>query len=453
MLKDNKTTEQKTHTVVITRKKDGAVRVSTPVSTYVAPSAPPEARDSVKESGQPPSPNAQRDESARYGATDTLTARELTSTEAGTSSGQATQQAEPPGNADAREVETTPPTVKLHNTKKLDPDSLEELIAYGYSRKGQKIRLKQKVAEKISSKSNLSAQALERLLGATSADRALAVPRQLLLTARSLDGLQTLRTALVSFVKEVMLRNPIFKPEILRTAIEEPNPSISMYGALQAILNFQPAIEGAQGEDAEVDLRNLRTNALNLFVVWMFHVKHYRIDELVAALHQTVWLPAAQTLDDDTERIKALTEASETAALGWIAERLRKSAAEANDNLQRALNEVTTSRNELEKSRQEVLMVTSRASELEALLKRLEADTSAQLLELEQRRTAERTQLNHELDHLKGRLVERLDECAAMLKTGLAALGQETPRVEVMLQRAEAVIEKISNEIRHLRGE
>ena len=87
--------------------------------------------------------------------------------------------------------------------------------------------------------------------------------------------------------------------------------------------------------------------------------------------------------------------------------------------------------------------------ELDALRER----TAAEMAELRRVHDVERTHLHHGQEQLGGRLVRRLDEAVETLEVGLSALRNKTPRVEVMLERAELVVDALRSEIKNLREE
>jgi len=60
------------------------------------------------------------------------------------------------------------------------------------------------------------------------------------------------------------------------------------------------------------------------------------------------------------------------------------------------------------------------------------------------------TLLHHELEQLRGRLIRQLTDSADMLDVGLSALRKDTPRVPVMVERAEVVVGILRDEIRKL---
>lgn len=58
--------------------------------------------------------------------------------------------------------------------------------------------------------------------------------------------------------------------------------------------------------------------------------------------------------------------------------------------------------------------------------------------------------LHYEMSMLRGRLIRQLTDSADMLDVGLSALRKDTPRVPVMVERAEVVVGILRDEIRKL---
>ena len=82
------------------------------------------------------------------------------------------------------------------------------------------------------------------------------------------------------------------------------------------------------------------------------------------------------------------------------------------------------------------------AQQLEAARAELEA--------LRRQHAVEKIHLLHELEQLRGRLVHRLTDSADMLEVGLSALRKDTPRVPVMVERAERVVYVLRAEIQEM---
>ena len=73
-------------------------------------------------------------------------------------------------------------------------------------------------------------------------------------------------------------------------------------------------------------------------------------------------------------------------------------------------------------------------------------------LEAERRnRAIEKLQMQDSYESLRGRIVRRLEEELLLLQAGLHALRRHPPKVAVMDDHADRVIEGLTREIEHLR--
>lgn len=196
-----------------------------------------------------------------------------------------------------------------------DPETLEQLIEYAYGRKGQPLALKSKSERPVAQNARLDDEALERLFKIAQSDSLLAVPRQLLLLAQDLAGLPAVKSALRSFVWNVMSRHPAFgNPgvrEVLSHSPEGPTPA----EALGHILALSPVQVEGEGSLKPGELRELKHNAARLFVTWVATDRNWPADETAALLFEALWQPAAKKLVDDTQRLRALTEAGGAAGV------------------------------------------------------------------------------------------------------------------------------------------
>ena len=61
-----------------------------------------------------------------------------------------------------------------------------------------------------------------------------------------------------------------------------------------------------------------------------------------------------------------------------------------------------------------------------------------------------RMRMGYEYESLRGRMAQRLKEAVEMLEIGLSALRNPTPRISVMDQRAEVVLNSLRAELNNL---
>lgn len=332
-------------------------------------------------------------------------------------------------------------------------ETLEDFIAYGYGRRGQRISLKEKDAKRIANTLPLNDEAVARLMLLVKKDVLLAVPRQLLLVARDIDGIPRLRANIQSFVERVMLAHPIFAGEEWAATLQNQPEAPSALEAFAKLMAFASSSSEVEKVIKPGNLDELKLNATNLLAVWFAQHRGLNIEDMAALLLQSVWLPAAKKLPDDTFRLRALTELSQPAGIGVVCGRFYDRMAEAKSSNERAQCESTRLQNLLTQVRDELGIKQEKMVSLEDELLTCRQQSALALQDAEMRHKQDRTHLVHELEQLRGRLIRRLEESTDLLSVGLSALRKETPRIAVMDERAELVIDALRNELDQLRGE
>lgn len=336
---------------------------------------------------------------------------------------------------------------------KVDIETLAQFIEYVYGRKGQRVTLKPKVEKQIAQNPTLDNAAMNRLLTLAEADTLLAVPRQLLLVSRDIVVFPALRAALASFVATVMHRHSAFAEPGVQGALRNLPEAISPSDALTRLATFVPADEDDKDALKGAELQALRRNATHLFATWLASNRGMTSEELSALLFQVMWLPAARELADDNARLRALTEVEHPAGVGLACLRFREQGIEASSSRDQALREANELRMRLADAEAQRIATEEQLDTLESQLQALRESTAAELADLRQQHEVERTHLRHDQEQLRGRLLHRLDDGVEMLEVGLTALRNKTPRVEVMMERAEHVVDALRVEMKNLREE
>lgn len=219
------------------------------------------------------------------------------------------------------------------------------------------------------------------------------------------------------------------------------------------MFEFTPTLHDDNDSLKGAELQVLRRNAANLFVVWLANNRGMNFEELAALLFEVIWRPATQNLADDNARLRALTEVEQAAGVGMVCLRFRQQAIEARNAQEHALRDADDLRGQLAESESLRMTVEAQRDALEAELRTLREQTANEMAELRRKHADERTHLQHDHEQLGGRLVRRLDDAVETLEVGLTALRNKTPRVEVMLERAELVVDALRAEIKNLREE
>lgn len=336
---------------------------------------------------------------------------------------------------------------------KAEPETLEQFIEYAYGRKGHPLTLKSKAEKQVAQNVRLDDAALGRLLQLASADTLLTVPRQILLLSREVMGFPSLKAALTSFVSNVMLSHPVFIDNGVQGTLRNLPESLPPAEALARVAAFEPPSSSQCKALKGGELRELRSNAARLFVTWLAVHRNLNSGDLSSLLYQGVWQPAAEALADDNARLRALTDIGQAAGVGLVCQRYSQQAIEAGVQRDHAQREAASLRDRMSTVETQLA---DNAIELAAVrleVQALRESSSAEIDALRRKYADERTHLQHDLEQLRGRLVKRLTDSVDMLEVGLSALRKDTPRVPVMVERAEHVVDALRAEVQGLREE
>lgn len=355
-------------------------------------------------------------------------------------------------------VVVEPPAEKLKSEvtakkAKAEPENLEQFIEYAYSRKGQRLSLKAKHEKLIAQNARLDDAALSRLLHLSKTDVLLAVPRQILLVSQEVVGLPALKAALTSFVSNVMLRHPVYSEAGVQGAIRNLPDSLPAADAMAKVAAFEQQSSGDAEPLKAADLQELRHNAVRLFVTWLAVNRGLNVEELSSLLFQVIWQPAAKDLADDNARLRALTDIGQAAGVGLACHRFRQQAIDARTQQDQAFREATSLRERLFGAEARLVETSDQLDIVRADLQALRESTSTEMDALRRQHAVEKAHLQHELEQLRGRMVKRLTDSVDMLEVGLSALRKDTPRIPVMVERAEHVVDALRAEVQELREE
>jgi len=334
---------------------------------------------------------------------------------------------------------------------KAEPETLEQFIEYAYGRKGQPLTLKSKVEKLVAQNAQLDDAALIRLLQLAKSDTLLAVPRQILLLSQEVSGLSSLKAALTSFVSNVMLRHSAFSDAKVQETLRNLPESLPPAAALARVAAFEPCQSGEEEPLKGGELRELRNNAVRLFVTWLALNRNLKSEELASLLFQVVWEPAVKDLADDNARLRALTEIGQADGVGLACHQFRQQAIEARTQQDQALREANSLRDRLTTAETQLTDTATQLGAIQAELQAQRESSAAEIEALRRQHAVDRTHLQHELEQLRGRLVKRLTDSVDMLDVGLSALRKDAPRVPVMVERAEHVVDALRAEIENLK--
>lgn len=335
---------------------------------------------------------------------------------------------------------------------KVEIETLEQFIQHAYDRKGKWAKLSPKAEKSLAeSVAQMDGAARQRLLNLAAGDKLLLVPRQLLLLGGDIQGFPALRAALQDFVSAVMQHHPVFAEPRIQGVLRNLPDAVVPKDALAMVASFVPASEVVKSAWVGAELQALQRNATQLLVTWLAIHRHMNLEAVAALLWQSVWEPAAQQLPDKNARLRALTEVEQTAGAGLACQQFRDQAIDARSSQDHALREASALRSQLAETETQQQLAKEQRDALQAELVALRESVATELVELRAQHDIECTHLRNDQEQLRGRLLRRLNEGVEMLEVGLSALRNKTPRVEVMVERAEYVVDALRVDLNHLK--
>jgi len=341
--------------------------------------------------------------------------------------------------------------VQKEAKQKTPPLTMEQFISQAYARKGQRIgRLTANQEKALSASHKLDQDSLVKLMNEANQDRLLQVPRQLLLVARNIESYPIVKKILMEFVHGVMIQHPIFSKQLAQDTLIVERILPPLYSLYQSINSYQPTFKINSEQLEGADLQKLRINALNLMTVWLFNVRRVRLEDLMTVLLQCIWKPAAEKLDTESSQIKALTEVEEPEAIGWVAERYLKNVVDAQNAEQRSHREAVDLRADVMLLRENLDIEVTKSGYLQQQLDSLQKTKDEAVEALKQTNQVTRIHLSHDIELMRGRLIENLQKSIELLQTGLSAINRDTPLIEVMKERVEIVIDNLQSELKNL---
>lgn len=345
-----------------------------------------------------------------------------------------------------------PPT----NPRPLSPKDIEttaQFIEYVYSKKGKvKPTLTPQISKAISSFTTITADELNHLLLLARGDKTLSVPRSLLLDSQQHYVPDALQNSLREFIHVVMSAHPLFSNTRASAALRNLPDTLSEQDIFVLCQRYTPDADKPDNRLTKTELNSLRINSAYLFATWIAIQRGRSIEELSKALYKTLWLPSADELPNERDRLRALTNVDEVAGVGLACKRFDAIANDATTRYQKAEKDLEIANARLQQAEAQLDTVTQRADDLQTELEALHQTTAEQLRNIKDKHATEIDHLRRDLRDLRGRLYRELTKAQRELETGLSALRFTPPKTHIMNERAEEVVKLLSSEIGKLKG-
>lgn len=347
---------------------------------------------------------------------------------------------------------------------KQEISTLEQFLVHAYGLKGRRISIKKKVLQDISPNLQIPDEGLVALQKLANADMQFCVPRQILLAAREIEGYPAIKEALRKFVMDVMLSHPTFKNPKVASAIrnlpEAPLPNAALKLVMEEVLEKEESEEKAgDKKDGEktakkaVDPEEIKVNAANCLAVWFAVTRDLSLEDVTEALNEAVWAPAGRAAELDIAKLRELTGIEKAEGVGLACEMYKRRAITYVADAVRASSEVNGLRSSLTVAQQLFDQTNSELHDTKLAFEKLQKESAEEIAALHQTSETQAVHLRDDLEQLRSRVLRRLVADVDMLGVGLSALQSPEPRMHVIQDRVERVIDALRTEINKIKEE
>jgi hypothetical protein len=338
--------------------------------------------------------------------------------------------------------------------------TLEQFIAAVYAKKGKPLSLKTKGLDlnAISKETQISPQSALALRPIIDADNSFCIPRQLLFIAKEIDHHPKIKEALKNFVQGVMLAHPIYRNAKVISAIENLADPSTQKVALKSVMT-EVLIEikstennlSAKSTKKTIDINELRSNATSCLAAWFWIGQNSALEHIMEGLYESVWKPATYGAANEAARFKKVMAHENIVGMGFVYDFYKhKALARASEAAQAnlLLSEV---REAHATALEDINLLKQSLSETQAAFLKYKDDNNEKNTNLLRTHEIEVTHLRDDIEKIKSRILRRLLSDSEMLGVGLSAIEGATPKIHVIRDKVERVIDSLQKETEKLR--
>lgn len=347
---------------------------------------------------------------------------------------------------------------KVSNEKKLSKNKsvkveikdLEGFITYAYLRKGQSLKtLAPGEIKAVSNNARLNERQFDDLLNLSKDDPLLAVPRQIFFSVREMDVQPLVRQEVHRFVCKVLKRHPIYDHNNLVPVIANLDGAMGPVEAIRVIAKLSQAamasltgLESPKPKDTEA----LRVNAIYCLALWLWESRGQQINRVIRWLYDGYWSVASPAGANSIKALQVVTGITEISSVGMACAQFKVEADECTQKataLQMRIDSLLAETGKLRQSANDLQeQIRERENTINEISKELNMERSAH--------ADSRAHLGDDREHLRSNVIRRLKREVSLLTEGLQALRKEPPKIRVMDDHAERVLEGLKAAIREL---
>lgn len=337
---------------------------------------------------------------------------------------------------------------RLVRSKPKPLGNLHDLLNAAYSGKRKRLNPQKSEIAAMRSAARLVPSEQEDLLLLSASDRTLERTRDLMLLSFEWSDVM-LAGQVREFISEVLRRHPAFLSESLAGVFSNNPDGISEDDAVRTLgLQSFAALSWPEGLVPLVrkEAEQCRLNAIRCLLLWFRRTRGISLERIQGYLQSSIWGPAARRYKTDAQKLRVLMSARDPGGIGIASSVFEK---EAHARAQQAATAIRAAER-----------ATLRAKELEDKLSAVDAqletargeveDLSQKIIRTTSAHQDAMAHMVHDYDTLQGRVLGRLKEEVSLLDEGLHALRRDPPKVRVMEDHAERVLDGLKSEIERL---
>lgn len=328
--------------------------------------------------------------------------------------------------------------------------NLAELLRAAYSGKRKRLHLNKADVSAITSAPHLDSATQDQLLSMADADRSLEVTLHLMLLASESFSVSPIRGLMRRFIHDVLSRHPVFSVRSLSGVLDNLPDAPGENRAIQILLqqNYVELLSlSGLPRQAKKVAQQCRDNALRCLLLWFHETRVTPIDWTHRQLAEAIWRPAGKSLKSDAQRIALLMQAREPAVL-----------AVSYSVLEGKLNEFSAqaaqASRDADKANEKAVQLEGAVDGLQTTLEQVTRDFENLKREHDEQRKDYEGRLSHlrdDLETMRGQVLRRLSADVVLLVEGIHALRREPPKVHVMIDHAERVLDALKAQMTKLK--
>lgn len=336
---------------------------------------------------------------------------------------------------------------------KVTINSLADFLVYAYSRKGKNLKsLTVGEIKAVTKNARLTEREREDLLVLSKNDSLLAVPRQIVFAVQEIDGPPLIRQEVHRFLSDVLKRHPLYQHNNLVPVIANTDDAIEPLEAIRIVAKLSPkalaSLTGLENPKPK-DVEALRSNAINCLVLWLWKSRGQQVNRMIRWLYEGYWSAVTPSDASSTTFLKVVTSITEVTGVGMACQQFKT---DADESALRA----TELQAKIDSLLVEIRGLRQTVGDLEEVIFQRDNTISGLSQELDAERSAHansRSHLGDDFEHMRSNVVRCLKREVSLLTEGLQALRKDPPKVRVMDDHAERVLEGLQAAMKDLEEE